>query len=152
VHECPGCGQLIECHKDLSQIGSQQVIASIGDLGVGAASEGLPPRVSPIAATSPSMLLRPKPIQVYFCRRREARRVEEATLGDSPSQLQASDVHASPSLAVLSPSRVSEFLSRISKEDDAVLKNPTPNPLERRNYLWGGWLLLGAVGVLPALG
>ena len=155
VHECPGSGQLIECPEELcqfgsqqgvgqisvltgpgngqlngcledhNQIGCQQVCALAGNLGSVADCEVLLPRESPVAATSPPLLLRPKPIQVYFRRRRGARRVEETALGSSPSQPPASVVD-------VSTSRVSEFLSSITKEVDAVLENPAPNPLRKK--------------------
>jgi hypothetical protein len=47
---------------------------------------------------------------------------------------------------------VSEFLSSITKEVDVVLENPTPNPLRKKKLPGGGWLLLGAAGVLLASG
>jgi hypothetical protein len=66
-------------------------------------------------------------------------------LGSSPSQPPASAVD-------VSTSRVSEFLSSITKEVDVVLENPTPNPLRKKKLPGGGWLLLGAAGVLLASG
>jgi hypothetical protein len=126
----PGNGQLNGCLEDHNQIGCQQVCALAGNLGSVADCEVLLPRESPVAATSPPLLLRPKPIQVYFRRRRGARRVEETALGSSPSQPPAAAVN-------VSTSRVSEFLSNITKEVVAVLENPAPNPL-RKKKLPGG--------------
>jgi hypothetical protein len=130
VLKCPGNGQMNGCHEDHNQIGSQQEFVLAGELGSVAACEVLPPMESPVAATSPPLLLRPKTIQVYFRRRRGARRVEETALGSSPSQQPASAVD-------VSTSRVSEFLSSITKEVDAVLENPAPNP-PRKKKLPGG--------------
>lgn len=66
VLKCPGNGQMNGCHEDHNQIGSQQDFVLSGNMGSVAACEVLPPRESPVAATSPPLLLRPKPIQVYF--------------------------------------------------------------------------------------
>ncbi|ONM26655.1 putative alpha-mannosidase [Zea mays] len=115
----PGNGQLNGCLEDHNQIGCQQVGALAGNLGSVADCEVLLPRESPVAATSPPLLLRPKPIQVYFRRRRGARRVEETALGSSPSQPPAAAVN-------VSTSRVSEFLSSITKE--CLLLNVTYCP------------------------
>ena len=123
--KCPGNGQMNGCHEDHNQLGSQQEFVLAGEVGTVAASEVFPPMESPVGATSPPLLLRPKPIQVYFRRRRRARRVEETALGSSPSQTPATAID-------VSTPRVSDFLSSITKEVDAVLENPAPNPSRKK--------------------
>jgi hypothetical protein len=145
VPKCPGNGQMNGCHEDHNQIGSHQEFVLARELGSVAACKVLPPMESLVAATSPPLLLYPKPIQVYFRRRQGARRVEETTLGSSPSQPPASAID-------VSTSRVFEFLSNITKEVNDVLENPAPNPHRKKKLPGGGWLLLGVAGVLLASG
>jgi hypothetical protein len=131
VLKCPSNGQMNRCHEDHNQIGSQQVFVLAGDLGSMAACEVLPPRESPVAATSPPLLLRQNLFKFTFGDAEERGGLRKQPWG-------ALRLNHRLLLLMFQPQGCPSSCLVLPKRSMLCWRTLPPTPLERKNCLGAG--------------